>query len=276
MALLQNAGIEQSDPVSIAIVTPSLNQGRFIKRTIQSVLSQNYPNLQYAIQDGGSTDGTVAILEQYNDQLSHWESRKDGGQANAINRGFSVVSGDVMAYLNSDDVLLDGALNYVAAYFKKHPNVDVLYGHRIIIDEEDREIGRWILPRHDDMTIQWSDYIPQETMFWRRRIWEAAGGGLDEAFQFAMDWDLILRFIEAGAVFRRVPAFLAAFRHHTEQKTIAAEDIGIREITMIRKRIHGGEIDGRLIELAVLPYKCRHVVYAWIYRIRDVIRHITD
>ncbi len=133
-----------------------------------------------------------------------------------------------MAYLNSDDILLGGALDYVAAYFSAHPEVDVIYGHRIIIDEEDREIGRWILPRHDRRVIRWSDYIPQETMFWRRRIWEAAGGRLDESFQFAMDWDLILRFDDAGAVFRRVPAFLAAFRHHAGQKTISAMDTGIQ------------------------------------------------
>lgn len=266
----------RSHTLSIAMVTPSLNQGRFIEKTILSVLSQEYPLLQYAVQDGGSSDETVSILERYGSRLGHWESGKDGGQAEAINRGFSRITGDVMAYLNSDDILLEGALDFVAGYFSAHPEADVIYGHRIIIDEEGREIGRWILPRHDGSIIRWSDYIPQETMFWRRRIWESVGGRLDEGYQFAMDWDLILRFSDAGAVFRRVPVFLAAFRHHAGQKTISAMETGIREITAIRRRLHGRDIDGRIIELAVLPYKCRHIIYAAKYRAGELFRRFAS
>jgi hypothetical protein len=102
------------------------------------------------------------------------------------------VQGEIMAYLNSDDILLPGTLAYVARVFAADPAVDIIYGHRICIDEEGMEIGRWLLPKHDREAIKWFNYNPQETMFWRRRVWDALGG-LDETFRFAVDWDFILR-----------------------------------------------------------------------------------
>ena len=95
-----------------------------------------------------------------------------------------------MAYLNSDDLLLPGALPTVAAYFAQHPEVEVVYGHRVVIDEAGDEIGRWVLPPHDDKALRWADYIPQETLFWRRSIWGKSGGRMDETFRFALDWEL--------------------------------------------------------------------------------------
>src|SRR5262249_1995819 len=178
----------------IAIVTPSFNQGAFLERTLASVLGQQYPRLEYVVQDGGSTDGTLAVLQRYRDQLTHWESVRDRGQAHAINLGFRRTTGDIMAYLNSDDLLFPGALAFVARYFAAHPQVDVVYGHRVIIDEQDQEVGRWVLPPHEDEVLSWTDPVPQETVFWRRRVWERVGGAMDESFQFALDWDLLLRF----------------------------------------------------------------------------------
>jgi GT2 family glycosyltransferase len=112
----------------------------------------------------------------------------------------------------------------------------VLYGHRIVVDESSREIARWFLPKHDDDVLRLNDFVPQETMFWRRRLWERVGG-LDTSFKFAMDWDLLLRFSAAGARIVRVPYFLACFRVHPAQKTSAAmHDTGQREITLLRER----------------------------------------
>ena len=175
----------------ISIVTPSFNQGNMLEQTIRSVLDQGYPALEYVVQDGGSTDASVGILRRYESRLTAWESAPDGGQAAAINRGFRRTSGDIMAYLNSDDLLLPGSLAYVADYFQRHPEVDVVYSHRVLVDELGSEIGRWVLPPHDGLAIAFADFIPQETMFWRRRAWEEVGGGVDESFRFAMDWDLI-------------------------------------------------------------------------------------
>lgn len=209
-------------PPVISIVTPSFNQGHVLEATLRSVLEQGYPALEYVVQDGGSTDASGEILARYGPRLTFWESAPDGGQSTAINRGMRRTTGEIMAYLNSDDLLLPGSLAYVARYFHAHPEVDVVYGHRILIDQDGREIGRWILPRHDDHAIAYADYVPQETMFWRRRAWERIGARIDESFRFAMDWDLILRFRAAGLTFRRVPRFLGAFRVWSDQKTLAA------------------------------------------------------
>ena len=209
--------IELTDPPAISIVTPSFNQGRFLERTILSVLDQDYPRLEYVVQDGGSTDETERVIDLHAERLHHHEMRSDEGQGHAINLGFEHTSGEIMAYLNSDDVLLPGTLSYVARYFQSHPDVDVVYGHRVLIDEDDMEIGRWAMPRHDDEVLSWADFVPQETMFWRRDIWERSGGAMDHQWSLVLDWDLIPRFRDAGANFVRLPRFLGAFRIHEVQ-----------------------------------------------------------
>ena len=221
----------------ISIVTPVYNQARFIGATIESVLHQNYRSLEYIVMDGGSVDGSTEIIERYRPSLARFETGADTGQSNAINKGIAHASGDVLAWLNSDDLLLPGAIEYVAHFFERHPDVDVVYGHRIIVDADGRAIGRWILPPHDDDVLSWADYVPQETLFWRRRIWERVGARIDESFQFAMDWDLLVRFRNAGARFSRVPRFLGAFRVHREQKTSKEiETTGAAEMDRIRLR----------------------------------------
>jgi ADP-heptose:LPS heptosyltransferase/GT2 family glycosyltransferase len=232
----------------IAIVTPSYGQERFIERTLRSVLDQAYPKLAYVVQDGGSRDGSPAIIARHAAHLVHWESVPDKGQADAIVRGFARMTAalepaDVMAWVNSDDLLAPGALRCVGEYFAAHPDVDVLYGHRIIIDEDDRDVGRWIMPRHRPATLEWIDYVPQETLFWRKRAWELAGG-IDPSFQFALDWDLLARFQQAGCRMVRLPYFLGAFRVHAEQKTShAIHTTGAEEMRRIRTRFHGGRQD---------------------------------
>lgn len=254
---------------TISIVTPSYQQGSFIGRTIQSVVDQGYPALQYFVQDGGSSDSTVAVLKQYEDKLSGWASEKDSGQSQAINLGFAHTDGEIMAWLNSDDLLLPGALYAVADYFNRHPDVDVVYGNRLLIDEDDMEIGRWILPGHDSHVLSWADYVPQETLFWRRRIWEKVGGKIDESFRFAMDWDLLVRFRDAGAKFGHIPQFLGAFRIHERQKTSAAiNEIGHQEMNRIRERILGRVPSRKEIRKAVLPYLGKHIAVDMVYRVK--------
>ena len=246
----------------ISIVTPSFNHGMYLERTIRSVIDQNYPNLEYIVQDGGSHDGSAEILKKYADSLRHWESAKDNGQSHAINLGFRHATGEIMAYLNSDDFLLPGTLPYIADYFRRHPEIDVVYGHRIVVDAEDREVGRWVLPPHNDEVLSSVDYIPQETLFWRRRIWDKVGGQVDESFQFAMDWDLLIRFRDAGARFVRLPRFLAAFRVHPSQKTSAQiEDLGAREIYRLRRRCHGRNVTHVEAMNAAAFYMVRHILY---------------
>jgi len=252
----------------ITIVTPSYNQARFLESTLRSVLEQEYPHLEYIVQDGASTDGSVEILSRYQDNFAYVDSRPDRGQAHALNRGFAHSTGEIMAYLNADDLLLPGALHYVAAFFQQHPEVDVVYGHRVVIDEQGREIGRWVLPPHDAQVIYWVDYIPQETMFWRRRIWERVGGGFDETLQFAIDWDLILRFAQVGAQMARLPRFLGAFRVHTAQKTSAQwKTLGRQEVNELRRRYLRREVTVREVERAIRPYLRRAFWYYVGYRL---------
>lgn len=254
---------------AISIVTPSFGQGGYIEKTLQSVLDQDYPNLEYFVQDGGSDDNTVAVLQRYENRLSGWASQRDSGQSHAINLGFARTSGEIMAWLNSDDLLLPGALACVADYFSRHPEVDVVYGNRLLIDENGMEIGRWLMPGHDGPVLTWVDYVPQETMFWRRRIWDKVGGRIDESFRFAMDWDLLVRFREAGARFAHIPRFLGAFRIHEQQKTSAAiNDIGHREMDRIRERVLRRVPSRREIHKAVLPFLLKHVAVDMVYRIK--------
>src|SRR5262249_39076636 len=153
------------------------------------------------------------------------------------------------------DLLLPSALAYVGAFFAQHPEVDALYGHRVLIDDDDQEIGRWVLPPHDDEVLSWADYVPQETLFWRRRVWERVNARFDDTFQFAMDWDLLVRLRDAGARLVRVPRFLGAFRVHAEQKSSAQiATIGEREMMRIRERIHGRAVSYEEISRHVRRY----------------------
>lgn len=269
---LNNAEVAvDSDLPTISIVTPSFNQAEFLDRTIGSVIGQGYSNLEYIVQDGGSTDNTREILNKYQFDLSSIESKSDRGQADAINIGFSKSTGEVMGWLNSDDMLIPGCLSFVAKYFRDNPAVDVIYSHRILVDEQDQEIGRWILPNHDNDILGWADYVPQETLFWRRSIWDKAGGQLDANLQFAMDWDLLLRFKQAGAKIVRVATFLGVFRVHRAQKTQAQiEDLGSKEMQKLREQEHGRKIENRQLKRKLTPFLLKASVLQMAYRFRSL------
>ena len=203
----------------MTIVTPSYNQAAFLDRTIESVISQAYPRLAYAVVDGGSTDGSKELLEKYRSRLAYAVSEPDEGQAHAIVKGFCNTEGEIMAYLNSDDCLMPGALRYVGRYFQEHPRVDVVYGHRVIIDPDGLEIGRWVIPPHDTECVRRFDYVPQETLFWRRRCYEEVGG-IDARFHFAMDWDLILKFMQYRRKIQEATLFSRLFPSARRTKNI--------------------------------------------------------
>ena len=251
---------------TISIVTPSFQQAEFLDTAIRSVVEQRYPALEYVVQDGGSDDGSVEVVRRWEHALHAWDSGPDDGQASAINRGFSRTSGEIMAWLNSDDALLPGAVAEVARYLAEHPEVDVVYGHRMLIDERNRQIGIWALPPHDDRMLTVVDYVPQETMFWRRHLWERVGG-LDERFHYALDWDLLLRFRETGARFARLNRFMGAFRVHEAQKTTSWLDLGYKEADHLRERTLGRPMDSAQALRAVRGYRRRHVLHHTAHRI---------
>lgn len=249
------SALHSSDWPRISVITPSYMQGRYVERTVRSVLLQRYPNLEYIVLDGGSTDETLDVLDPYVPQLTHFHSGPDGGQAAAIRRGFDLATGDILAYLNSDDLLTPGTLNFVADYFHRHPKVDAIYSHRVVVDPEDRVVGYWILPPHSNYLMTRFAMIPQETCFWRRSAYEAVGG-LDPTFHFALDYDLFVRMMRDGR-FRRVNRTLGAFRRHLEQKTfLLYESVGLEEVEKVQRR---EGIRLRQFDRMVQPWACRGI-----------------
>ena len=257
------------DPApTVSIVTPVRNQVGMIGATVESVLDQRYPGLEYVIQDGASDDGTPERARALVAERARVVSEPDSGQADAINKGFAGTTGEIMAWLNGDDLLLPGAIARVARVFAARPEVDVVYGHRVLIDERGMEIGRWVLPGHDAEALRWADYVPQETLVWRRSIWEKVGG-VDESVRFAMDWDLLLRFMDAGARFVCLPRFLGAFRVHGAQKTSCEiGDLGMREMRRLRERTLGRLPDDLEIAAALEPFMARHMIADTLHRLR--------
>ena len=261
-------GVDESLP-TIAIATPSLNQGRFLEGTIRSVVEQAYPSIEYVICDGGSTDDSAAIIARWSNTLTAWRIGPDNGQAEAINLGFSLCHGEIMAWLNADDRLLPGSLLAVGRFFRDCPEIDVVYGHRLILDENGMVVGRWVLPPHRVHGHRWRDFIPQESLFWRRSLWERSGGRIDESLKFAIDWELLLRFDAARARFERLPSFLGAFTTHAGQKSIAQRDrYGIPEFISIQQRL-APTFGRRQAERArSAAYMVESAVWDWAYRLK--------
>lgn len=220
---------------TISIVTPSFNQAAYIKGTIESVLTQNYPHTEYLVIDGGSTDGTLDILRRYEDHLQ-WVSKPDTGQANAINKGFRMSTGAIVAWLNSDDVYLPDALHHVARFFQQHPEVDVVYGDFWWIDAHGRKLlARREIPFDYNILLYGLNYIGQPTVFFRRRVFELAGY-LDESLHYGLDWEYWLRIADRGGRFAHIPYYLAATRLHASAKTITALPAMFAEHQAVRSR----------------------------------------
>lgn len=222
----------------ITIVTPSYNQGPFIERTIQSVLGQQYPNLEYIVCDGGSTDETVTILKKYADHLSWWCSEPDHGQTDAINKGMRRATGDIVGWLNSDDMLLPGALHTVARFYLQHPDTDFANGMTVEIDKDDRILNFTHTVMSRFFFRKGSYNISQLGMFWRRDIFQQIGY-LDESFHACMDVEWLIRVYEADLRVRRINANLGAIRIYEGTKTAMQGDAWRRDGEEIRRRYHG-------------------------------------
>ena len=238
----------------VTIVTPSYNQAAFLEETIQSVLSQDYANLEYIIVDGGSTDGSIDIIKKYQDRLAAWVSEPDQGQSDAINKGFLMSSGEIMAWLNSDDIYHDGAIREMVSVFQENPDLGLLYSDLDIIDVEGRTIGKFNTKQSSYRRLMRGGVnIPQPAAFWRRSIWERTGP-LDISFYFAMDYDLWVRIAKIAPV-KYVPFSWASFRLHEEGKTSVSDDRCWPEM----RRVHRRE-KGRLISWFMAKYTLRKII----------------
>jgi len=218
----------------ITVVTASYNQGKFIEAAIRSVLDQGYPNLEYIIIDGGSSDNTVDIIRRYEKHLTSWISEKDEGAAHAIRKGFSRATGTIFAYLNSDDLYLPGSLEAIAEVLSD-PKVDVVYGNMYWINMDGIVIGEQrqtpFMPRgylYGGSTLQ------QPATFWRKDLYVRCGG-MDPSYRFAFDTDLFVRFALGGAKFKHVNRFLASFRIHPQSKSVNESDLCSQELQRLRQ-----------------------------------------
>ena len=202
----------------ISIVTPSLNQSFFLEETIKSVISQNYPNLEYVVIDGGSTDGSVDIIKQYEKHLAYWVSEKDRGHAHALNKGFSETSGGIMAWINSDDKYTPWALETVSKIFEQFPHVMWLVGFNAWWNVDGAMThAKRINKNIYDYLIGNHLWIQQESVFWRRSLWEMAGGHIEENYEFMVDGELWSRFFLHAELYT-VDCILGGYRFHNTNR----------------------------------------------------------
>ncbi|MFL6231246.1 MAG: glycosyltransferase family 2 protein [Pyrinomonadaceae bacterium] len=203
----------------LSIVTPSYNQGKFLEETILSVLDQGYEPLEYIVIDGGSTDESVDVIRRYEKHLAYWVSEKDRGQVHAINKGLGRATGDLFAYINSDDVYLPGAFQAAVSHFEANPDCDWLCGDTIMFGEgHATELVSAVVPKSAAHALSWAYRAPQPGMFWKR---ELVGAGFDEQWRYDFDHDLYVRLLLAGHACEHLPSTVAKYRLHGASKTVA-------------------------------------------------------
>lgn len=220
----------------ITVVTPSFNQAAFLEETILSVLRQRDAIHEYFVLDGGSTDGSVEIIRKYAADLDYWESGPDGGQSSAIIKGFARSTGDVLCWLNSDDVFLPGALAKVRHAMLTHPDWEVVTGYHVQLDGDSRIELCYRAPKQTRGMARWGElHVCQQTCFFTKKLY-LRSGGLDSKLHYAMDMDLWLRMLCCDGVWGHVPAYLAGYRWHPTSKGMTAWPKFVAENELIYTR----------------------------------------
>jgi len=234
---------------SISVVTPSYNQGHYLEETINSVLYQSYPNLEYIIIDGGSTDNSVEVIKKYRHHLKYWVSEKDHGQAHAINKGFARATGEILCWLNSDDRYLPGTLSYVAQRLDSR-QPQIVFGNCIHLTEgTDLAAGSSVKHFSLRYDLALTDYIIQPSSFWTRSVWETVGP-LSDSLHFAFDWEWFLRARTAGVAFTALDRYLSLYRIHQDHKSGTGGEKRRAEIRSVIERYKGARY-GELYESVV-------------------------
>jgi len=253
----------------VSIVTPSYNQAAFLEETICSVLDQDYSNLEYIIVDGGSTDGSLDIINRYADRLAWWVSEPDRGQTDALNKGFKQAHGDILAWINSDDTYLPHAVSQAVDYLQSQPETGMVYGDANLIDECGNVIGKFPARQTSYRRLRRGYvHIPQQASFFRGELWRQVGP-LDPSFYFAMDYDLWVRLSRIAPLIH-VPELWANFRLHRAGKSVIADERCWPEML----RVHYRE-GGTWFSWLYFKAKIRPLVYAWLpFKLRVWLRRM--
>ena len=226
----------------VSIITPSYNQGRYLEETMLSVLQQDYPRIEYIVIDGGSTDNSVDVIKKYAQKLAFWVSEKDRGQTDALNKGFAHTKGDILAWLNSDDVYHPGAVSAAVEYLQAHPEFGMVYGDLDFIDENSNVIGKFNAEQTDLAKLRRGYvHISQPAAFFRAEHWRKVGP-LDPSFFFAMDYDLWVRLARVTELKYLPGKNWAKFRLHSDAKTISADDRCWPEMLRVHFRDGGSKL----------------------------------
>ena len=228
-------------PPKLSIITPSFNQAQYIEQTILSVLDQNYEPLEYIIIDGGSTDGSVDIIKKYEDRLAYWVSEPDRGQAHAINKGLQRATGDIVAFINSDDLYVPGAFAAVERYFSEQPDAEWICGDTLMfgVGKKDEVINTRV-PKTSADCLCWDYKAPQPGMFWKRELLRE---GFGERWRYCFDHELYVRLLLAGHSCEHLARPVAAYRLHPTSKTVAEGALFDREFDEIAE-IYEGQLQG--------------------------------
>lgn len=269
----------------ITVVTPSYNQGAFLEHTITAILDQGYPNLEYIIIDGGSTDNSVQIIKKYEEKLAYWVSEKDGGLYAAIQKGFERSTGEIMCWINSDDMHHKKSLITVAELFTSLPDINWIMGANTFYDED----GKMFIPDPDKFYHRWSKwrmydldrkFIQQESVFWRRSLWEKAGGYVDASLSLAGDADLWLRFFRHDRLYTTT-FMLSGFRVRRSQKSKDNFKEYLEELEILVKR-EINQCKGsyylsfmRVIIFLAKLIPIRKLKYLIIYKVMDITPKLT-
>ncbi len=224
----------------ISVIVPSFNQEKYLELTLRSIIDQNYPKLELIVIDGGSKDGSINIIREYQQYMKFWCSEPDGGQTQGIIKGFTHATGEILCFLNSDDLFEPRALTEVGEYFSEHPEADAVYGDTLWIDATGKVIRHHKeIPFNRFIWLYTYNYIPGMSMFWRRDIYDRVGG-FDPFYQLAFDADLWIRLSDAGGKIKHVTRCWSQMRFYPEQKNRRLRAESGQEDMLIRSRYWTG------------------------------------
>lgn len=256
----------------ISIVIPSFNQGKFIERTFLSLIQQNYSNLEIIVIDGGSVDETINVIKKYESKIKYWVSEKDNGQTAAINKGFRIATGEIIGYLNSDDILFPGSLEKIHKYFDENPEIEIIYGNGVWIDENDE-----VIKKRKNIPFSYNTWFYgmadpfQPEVFYRRPVLEKAGF-LDENYFMMMDREWWIRMSNSGCKFLYVNEEFAALRKYGETKSAKYQQINDEERWRMHKKYWKGfKFKNKLLHK--LHWKLYNFFYLVLRKIKVIYFH---